>query len=143
MVFMTTNPPEYLPASPPPPRSATILLVEDQPQVRRLLAVSLRHMGYELLTAGDGEEALALAADPEQRIDLLVTDVMMPGINGAQLVARMKEGGRHIPVVFISGFTSEVVIAEGPGVTFLQKPFALAELTGAVREALDSASTGD
>jgi DNA-binding response OmpR family regulator len=115
----------------------TILLVEDDDAVRRLLMQVLSLNGYGVLAPESGEQALDLLADPEQPIDLLVTDVFMPGMSGKELVRRVRALRSTIRVMFVSGFPDETLARQGvPGTAFLLKPFSPAELVSAVRASL-------
>jgi PAS domain S-box-containing protein len=120
----------------------TILLVEDELVVRRLVAEILESNGYSVLQAGDGPSALELLRRHTGPLDLLVTDVVMPGMSGpdvAGAVAAMRPGTH---VLYISGYTDSSVGQHGvlePGVAFLQKPFDADVLTRKVREVLDGA----
>ncbi|MGN6797463.1 MAG: ATP-binding protein [Gaiellaceae bacterium] len=120
----------------------TILLVEDELVVRRLVAEILESSGYSVLQAGDGPSALELLRRHTGPLDLLVTDVVMPGMSGpdvAGAVAVMRPGTQ---VLYISGYTDSSVGHHGvlePGIAFLQKPFAADVLTRKVREVLDGA----
>jgi signal transduction histidine kinase/CheY-like chemotaxis protein len=126
-----------------PPRLAagdgTILLVEDDPAVRQLADRILTTAGYQVLIGIDGEHALALARTHAD-IDLLVTDVIMPGLNGQQLADRLIEMRPGIPVIFMSAYTRGVLTAVDNNriVAFLDKPFTAATLTEKVRSVLDS-----
>jgi CheY-like chemotaxis protein len=118
------------------------LLVEDELVVRRLVAEILEANGYTVLQAGDGPSALELLRRHIGTLDLLVTDVVMPGMSGpdvAGAVAAMRPGAQ---VLYISGYTDSSVGQHGvlePGVAFLQKPFSADVLTRKVREVLDGA----
>jgi CheY-like chemotaxis protein len=120
----------------------TILLVEDELVVRRLVAELLESNGYTVLQAGDGPSALELLRRHTGPLDLLVTDVVMPGMSGpdvAGAVAAMRPGTE---VLYISGYTDSSVGHHGvlePGIAFLQKPFDADVLTRKVREVLDGA----
>ena len=97
--------------------------------------------GFTVLEAVDGEEALAVAAAHPGRIDLLLTDVVMPGIGGAELARRLREDRPEVRILFMTGYSVEAVASHGvlaPGSTLLQKPFTVDELVGRVREALDT-----
>ncbi|MGH9519465.1 MAG: response regulator, partial [Terriglobales bacterium] len=97
---------------------ATILLAEDEEPVRRLLVELLRSAGYCVLAAGSGAEALAMAAEHPQPIALLVTDVAMPAMNGAELARRLQEKQSGTRVLFISGYSQAGALdalAEQPG----------------------------
>ena len=117
----------------------TILLVEDEPAVRTITARLLRGFGYTVLEASDGTAALALG-ETQARIDLLLTDLVMPGLNGRQLSERLTARRPSLPTLFMSAYAPETVIGDGslvPGVPFLLKPFTPAALASGVRELLD------
>jgi two-component system, cell cycle sensor histidine kinase and response regulator CckA len=122
--------------------SETILLVEDETVVRRLVAEILETTGYTVLQAGDGPSALELLRRHTAPIELLVTDVVMPGMSGpevAQAVTAMRPGTQ---VLYTSGYTDSQIGHHGvlePGIAFLQKPFDADALTRKVREVLDGA----
>jgi PAS domain S-box-containing protein len=118
----------------------TVLVVEDQGQTRRLVCEMLRRNGYRVLEAADGESALAVAGTHDGEIDLVVTDVVMAGMNGKQLVERLREARPRTRVLFMSGYTSDIIGHHGvlePGVQFIQKPFRLQDFTAKMREVLD------
>ena len=126
-------------ASPTPNSgSATILVVEDSEPVRRLAADSLRQHGYRVLEAESGEAAARLVATLQQPIDLLLTDVVMPGMTGRQLAERIQALLPAVNVLFTSGYSEELVQNGGldPGVAFLAKPFTPDELIAKVQELL-------
>jgi two-component system cell cycle sensor histidine kinase/response regulator CckA len=119
----------------------TLLLVEDEPSVRSLTARILRNQGYRVLEAANGEEALSVAQEQTQeRIDLLVTDVVMPRMGGKELADRIKILKTDIKVLFTSGYTDHAIVHQGmldPGTNFLQKPFSPMALSHKVREVLE------
>jgi PAS domain S-box-containing protein len=118
----------------------TVLLVEDEPSVRGLAARVLRKQGYNVLEAVNGGEALQLAETYSGRIDLLLTDVVMPQIGGKELYDQLKPLRADLKVLFTSGYTETAIVQQGnlpPGVAFLQKPFSPIFLTHKVRELLD------
>jgi two-component system, cell cycle sensor histidine kinase and response regulator CckA len=123
-------------------RSATILVVEDEPAVRDLTARVLEQQGYQVLVAADGSEAAALARDPAVSIDMLLTDVVLAGDLQGDGVARMVlEGHPGIKCMFMSGYPREVIAKAGrlaEGVNYLEKPFSLATLVRRVRELIDA-----
>jgi PAS domain S-box-containing protein len=124
----------------PPPRggSETVLLCEDEAPLRELTREVLEEFGYRVLEAGDGKEALELVAGYRERIDLLLTDVVMPRMNGSELAARLAQE-RNLRVLYMSGYTeASMVRGTVPGAGFLQKPFSPLVLARAVREALDA-----
>ncbi|WP_461478561.1 hybrid sensor histidine kinase/response regulator [Pararhodobacter aggregans] len=112
--------------------SAAILLVEDEAPVRAFAARALRLQGYQVFEAQDGEQALDFLRDPALRVDLFVTDVIMPGIDGPGWVAEALEDRPGTPVVFVSGYTEDTLSAAMgriPGSVFLGKPFSLKDLS--------------
>jgi len=123
--------------------SETILLVEDDPQLRQLSSSILAHCGYKVLVAGGPEEGLAICKQNHHDIRLLVTDVVMPRMNGRQLAERIQQVTPNVKVLYISGYTSNAIVHYGvldPGLWFLPKPFTLSALMAKVREVLDSES---
>jgi two-component system cell cycle sensor histidine kinase/response regulator CckA len=117
-----------------------ILLVEDNAMVNDLIFKVLALHGYAVLVAGHPHEALAIAADAARPIDLLITDMVMPGMGGRELAARIKSARPGIKILLISGYTDTSFIYEGkmePGTAFLQKPFSPRTLARVVREVLD------
>jgi PAS domain S-box-containing protein len=121
----------------------TILLVEDDPQLRELSSSVLSHCGYRVLTAGTPEEGLSLCETNHRDIRLLVTDVVMPRMNGRQLSERIQKIKPDIRVLYISGYTDNAIVHYGvldAGLWFLAKPFTLSSLVAKVREVLDAAS---
>jgi hypothetical protein len=130
----------------PVPRPAvggreTVLVVEDERVVRALIVRALRALGYRCLEADDAGNALGVLEREEGRIDLVVTDVVMPGISGGDLGSRLTELYPTLPVLYTSGFADDDVIRRGlvdAARPFLQKPFTPTELGLRVREVLDS-----
>jgi CheY-like chemotaxis protein len=104
-------------------------VAEDQEQVRLLGAKVLGRAGYRVLLAGCGDEALALASAQGVPVDLLVTDVVMPGMSGLELHERLRRMNPQLKVLFVSGYASDVV---GPGVNLLSKPFTPEQLLARV-----------
>ena len=113
--------------------SETILLVEDEAPIRKITALLLKRLGYRVQEASSGEEALRLAQGSREKIDLLMTDVDMPGMSGRELAEVLRARDAGLKVLFLSGHTS-VLHTE---VTFLQKPFTLDALSKKLREVLD------
>ena len=123
------------------PRSGTetILLVEDEPMVLRFTKTLLERLGYRVWPAAAPSEAIRLVKEHDGRIDLLVTDVVMPEMNGRDLAARLISLYPHIKCLFVSGYPADTFSAAGvldPEVHFLQKPFSAKDLAAKVREAI-------
>jgi CheY-like chemotaxis protein len=136
------GPPSSLQNVIPPKRGwETILLVEDEGVVRELARRTLLREGYLVLEASHGEEALRVAHEYQASIELLVTDVVMPGgMSGRQLVERLTPLRREMKVLYMSGYTDDAVVRYGvvaDGIAFLQKPFTPNGLVDKVREVLD------
>jgi PAS domain S-box-containing protein len=132
-----------VPAAPTRSGSETILLVEDDAALRALTERLLRAGGYAVLVAHDGGKALAAAARYEGPIHLVVSDVVMPGMNGRTLVERLRQIRPEIRVLFMSGYTDDEVMRRGivdRQAAFLQKPFTPDQLAAKVREVLESAA---
>jgi PAS domain S-box-containing protein len=118
-----------------------ILLAEDDQSVRELAARILARHGYEVLTSSDAKGALDALAEAKGPVDLLLTDVIMPDLNGPELYAKVRQRCPAIKVVYMSGYTDHVVLPDGVSrsrSSFLQKPFSVDQLTEKVREALES-----
>ena len=121
--------------------SETVLLVEDEESVRELVRVTLVSRGYKVLDAENGECGLRLAATCNEHIDILITDVVMPGIGGRELAKKLVALRPTMSVLYLSGYTEDAVITQGaigPGTAFLQKPFTLQNLAKKVREVIHS-----
>jgi two-component system, cell cycle sensor histidine kinase and response regulator CckA len=119
----------------------TILLVEDDSQLRQLSSSVLAHCGYKMLVASTPEEGLAICKANHRDIHLLVTDVVMPRMNGRQLADQVTQIAPKVKVLYISGYTNNAIVHYGvldPGLWFLPKPFTLSALMAKVREVLDS-----
>jgi PAS domain S-box-containing protein len=116
-----------------------VLLVEDDPAVRQLVHGILLRAGYEVIAAADGAEALALARSAELRIHVLLTDVIMPGMNGGELVRAMASLRPTLPFLFMSGYTGDLLAQTGLADTanILYKPFTPDELCARLRDLLD------
>jgi CheY-like chemotaxis protein len=117
----------------------TVLLVEDEDSVRQLVRETLESRGYRVLEAAHGNAALALAASHADPIHLLITDVVMPGLSGHELVQQILPARPAIKVLYLSGYAQDAFATPTPGEaqeTFLQKPFTLQSLTRKVREIL-------
>lgn len=121
--------------------SETILLVEDDPDVREVAAVILSQNGYRVIQAESGEEALQLVKKNNSDIRLMITDVVMPGINGQELANKMKALREDLKVLYVSGYTDEAIVQHGmleSRLVYLPKPFNIEELLLKVRQVLDS-----
>jgi PAS domain S-box-containing protein len=121
--------------------SETILLVEDDPMLRRLAESTLKRAGYQVLTAADAAEGLRLAREHEGPIHVVVTDVVMPGLPGPDLVARLEQARPGVRALYMSGYTEHPLLQDGiteDGVSFLPKPFGPDELARRVRQLLDA-----
>lgn len=121
------------------PGPETIMVVDDESGIRELVHKILERHGYQVLEASNGEEALALWREYHGTIDLLITDVLMPRMGGAELVDRLRKQGLNPKVVYVSGYNDDPNIYAGnfpPGTAFLQKPFTLGSLLERVREVL-------
>ena len=119
--------------------SETILLVEDEDSVRQLVRDTLEAKGYRVLEAGSGEAGLAAAERHEGKIGLVITDVVMPGIGGRELVRKLATARPATKVLYLSGYTEDAIVSDGSlekGTAFLQKPFSLQSLSRKVREVL-------
>jgi len=118
----------------------TVLVVEDDEPVRRLVCKTLSSCGYTVLEAKDPTDALRLASENWETLRLLLTDVIMPGMNGKDLYRQMAAIHRDIMVLYMSGYTNDVIAHHGildEGVNFLQKPFTVQNLTQKVRQVLE------
>jgi two-component system, cell cycle sensor histidine kinase and response regulator CckA len=125
--------------SEPAPGSETILLVEDEPSLRSVLSGYMRERGYRLYEAGDAQEALDIAR--KNPIDLLLTDIVMPGISGPELAAEMAAARPQMRVVFMSGYAEHAALQDAlllPNALFLEKPFRLSGLIRKVNQALSN-----
>jgi CheY-like chemotaxis protein len=123
----------------------TVLLAEDEPAVRALSGQALRAAGYRVLEAGDGAEALRVAGGYLRPIDLLVSDVVMPGVGGRELAVRLAAVHPEARVLFMSGYADDAVVRHGvreEQAPFLPKPFTPADLARKVREVLDGPAAG-
>jgi PAS domain S-box-containing protein len=119
----------------PHPRRATVLVAEDEPLVRRVVVTALRAAGYNVLEAVRPDDALELAKSHEGAIDLLLTDVVMPGMSGRQLSEKIVGLRPELRVLFVSGYTEDAIVHRGvldAGVHFLPKPFSGPDLLEAV-----------
>lgn len=131
----TTEAPEAVPAG-----TETLLVVEDEDQVRAILEQMLKELGYKVIAAASGPEALDLARKQAGLIDLMITDLVMPQMSGRELVDRMRQQEPNIKVLFMSGYTDDAIVRHGlldASLEFLQKPFDAAGVASKVRQVLD------
>jgi PAS domain S-box-containing protein len=131
---------ETLPKEPVPTGNETILLVEDEPAILRMTRMMLERKGYSVLPAATPAEALGIANAAAGKIHLLMTDVIMPEMNGRDLADKVTQIFPDIKLLFMSGYAADVITHQGvldAGVAFMQKPFATNELAKKIREVLD------
>jgi len=124
----------------PPRGTETILLAEDEEALRTTMKQALEGLGYKVLTGPDPMAVFELAERHPDPIHLLVTDVVMPGLNGKELQERLSRLKPGIKILFMSGYTAEIIAKRGlvaKQTHFLQKPFRILDLARKVREALD------
>ena len=117
----------------------TILVVEDNEEVRSYLSDVLRELDYHVLTASDASEALRLLERPNLRIDLMLTDVVMPGMNGGELAQRAKALRSSLNIIHMTGYSRDALMEEGrlgEGIELLQKPISQSDLAARVRDML-------
>lgn len=122
-------------------RPETILVVDDEPGVRSLVRAILAAQGYRVVEAEDAESARHLAGEGARAVDLLLTDMVMPGVSGTALARELLATRPDLKVLYMSGFADPTLFGAdrlGPGSHFLQKPFKPAVLTAKVREVLGS-----
>jgi CheY-like chemotaxis protein len=118
----------------------TILLVEDEPAILKMTTIMLEMMGYAVIAAATPGEAIRLARDHQGRIDLLMTDVVMPEMNGRDLARNLMSTYPDIRRLFMSGYTADVIAHHGvldEGVHFIQKPFTMKNVATKLKKALD------
>jgi two-component system, cell cycle sensor histidine kinase and response regulator CckA len=121
--------------------SETVIIVEDEASVRALAGKILRGLGYRVIEAAEGMEALRISKKFDQEIQLILTDVVMPGMSGSTLVSQLKTERPGIKALYVSGYTDDAIIHHGvleSNVAFLQKPFTAEGLSRKVREVLDA-----
>jgi len=125
-----------------PGGTETVLIVEDEGILRNLCVQILEQLGYRVLQARNGTEAIAKVQGYGDRIDLLLTDVVMPGMNGSELATQLVLHNPEMKVLFTSGYTEDVISHHGvlaEGVSFIGKPYRSAALARKIREVLDEA----
>lgn len=134
------EPARYVPVNKPENGGTeTVLLVEDEESVRELVRETLESRGYRVLEAENGEAALRVTEKLSDPVDVLITDVVMPGMSGRELSARLSASCPQTKVLYLSGYTEDAIVHEGvlePGTAFLQKPFTLQALARKLREVL-------
>ena len=126
---------------PLPSGTETILLVEDEDGVRRMGARMIRSLGYDLLTAADGEEGVSVAEAHKGKIDLIITDVVMPNLSGPEMIDRLRLSLGHIPHLYVSGFTMDKLKEHGADDSeqnLVRKPYSRDQLARRIRIALDA-----
>ena len=122
-------------------RGETILMVEDDPTTLNMGQIILQHLGYEVISAATPGEAIQLAEDPEHNFHLVITDVVMPEMNGRELVEKLQSIRPGILHLFMSGYTSDAIIERGVSdqeENFIQKPFTVQDIANKVRAHLNS-----
>src|SRR5688572_22032560 len=129
------SPAEALNTKPGNDRSV-ILLVDDENGIREFLCTYLKSKSFKVLSAASGEDALRVWSETADSIDLLLTDIVMPGINGKDLADRLRGERPDLRVIFMSGYLPEEIAEETLGATFFKKPFHPAELLEAIRACL-------
>ncbi len=126
-----------------PKGNETILVVEDESKVRKLIIAILKPLGYSLLEAQNGEDALLIGHHYNNTIHLLLTDIVMPGMNGRELAEQLTEWLPEIKTIFMSGYTNDIISQHGvldSGVTFINKPFSPTQMAKIVRIILDESA---
>jgi PAS domain S-box-containing protein len=128
--------------------SETILIVEDDKDLRTYLADILRNLNYRVIPTPNAQSALTILLQADERVDLVLTDVVMPGINGRELGRRAQSIRPGLPVLYMTGYSRNAIVHQGrldEGVEFLQKPVSQAQLAARIRKLLDTAalSQGD
>mgnify|MGYP006279946497 CR=1 FL=1 len=119
--------------------TGTIMVVEDEPAVKKLAVTALKRQGYTVLSAGSGAECLEALRDHQGPLDLVLTDVVLPGMDGRSLLDEVRKVHPDVSAVFMSGYSEEVITHHGvleEGIDFVQKPFSIRYLTQRVREAV-------
>jgi two-component system cell cycle sensor histidine kinase/response regulator CckA len=112
----------------------TVLLVEDEESVRELVRATLEKQGYTVLDTGKGDVALQMALSHTGPIDILISDLVLPGMGGRELGFKVNESHPETKILIVSGYPEDMVV--GPGIEFLQKPFTLQALAGKVQDVL-------
>ena len=123
-----------------PQGKETVLVIEDEEAVRQLAVRILKRQGYTVLDVPDGDSALVICEERKEPIHLILTDVIMPAMNGRQLVERCWQMRQDFKVLYMSGYTDNAIVQHGvleEGMNYLQKPFTVDDLARKVREVLD------
>ncbi len=118
-----------------------ILVVEDDAEVRAYVVETLQRLGYQVLEAAGGDDALALIGRHDGNINVLLTDVVMPGMNGRKLADEARRRVANLRVLFMTGYSGNAIVHQGrldPGVDLIQKPLASAQLAAMLRKVLDA-----
>jgi len=127
------------PLPPPPGAGATILVVEDEPSVRNTVRRLLERHDYRVLEATNGQDALALLSTRKDEVDLVLSDMVMPGMGGAELAVRIRTASPKLPVLLMTGYTEEAIARTGDRLVdeqIIEKPFTLQTVLERVRTAL-------
>ena len=117
------------------------MIVEDDDSLRKLTRTVLKQKGYKILEAKDGEDALRISNEHEGTIDLMITDVVMPGMNGRELAEPLQSLRSEVKVIYMSEYTDNAIVHHGvlaPGLNFLEKPFSPESMAHKVRRVLDN-----
>lgn len=136
--------PSHTNLAPLPKGTETILLVEDEEGVRRMATKMVESLGYNLITASDGEEGVSVAENYDGKIDLIVTDVVMPNLSGPEMIDRLRLSIGHIPHLYVSGFTADKLKEHGADESeqfLIRKPYSRETLARRIRATLDLDST--
>ncbi len=118
----------------------TVLVVEDNDEVREFTVITLKELGYNVIDAGNGQDAVKFVESNDTRFDLLITDIVMPGMNGKELAEVLQEKIPHLKVLYTSGYTNNHIVHNGTleeNIDFLQKPFSVPGLAQKIRAVLD------
>ena len=117
-------------------KGAKILLAEDEEHLRELEAIILKQAGYEVITAQDADELRSLVSEYKENVDLLLTDVVMPGVSGQELVHLARARWPAVRILYMSGYSTEEIRIPEPDAEFLQKPFTPSELMAKIQQTL-------
>jgi two-component system, cell cycle sensor histidine kinase and response regulator CckA len=118
----------------------TVLLVDDEPIVRKVMGRRLRQAGFSVIEAANGQEAIAAANQPQNEIDMVVSDVVMPEMNGPEVVAEIQRSRPSVAVLYVSGYPEDVIARRGvlqPGIEFMEKPLVSGAIASKAREVLN------